>query len=315
MVCAKRFCLKFMDNLHLFFNITGFNALHNKKIWSGFVYSQQINSIFFKFVNCWQNDVATALADDGLAAAQDFICINGFTVWEKSKEEGVIEGLLAEILYGKFDVVPIEWSEEVYEELIAQNESILTTKNLVSQLELAQQAWKCAGGSTASNSSGKGTKASVDLAEMAKKSWWSTFLLGDPSLRFGWIEIYSLWTFELRSIALVKENASKDSLMQINQTLLLLVVNCLSAQLLFGSLSPSRCQWHVRLHAMPGMELLISNVLTFYSIESTTPKRRRYAMLKVAIFTARRVTVLITTCTARRHFVCSTIFIQGRSFR
>ena len=134
---------------------------------------------------CSQNDVATALAADGLATAQDFICINGFTVWEKSKEEGVIEGLLAEILYGKFDVVPSEWSEELYEELVAQNESILTTKNLDSQLELAQEAWKCAGGSTTSNSNGKGTKASVDLAEMAKKSWWSTFLLGDPSIRFG----------------------------------------------------------------------------------------------------------------------------------
>lgn len=135
---------------------------------------------------CSQNDVATALlANDGLAAAQDFICINGFTVWEKSKEEDVIDGLVAEILYGKFDVVPSEWSEEVYEELIVQNESILTPKNLDSQLELAQEIWKCAGGSTASNSSGKGTKASVDLAEMAKKSWWSTFLLGDPSLRFG----------------------------------------------------------------------------------------------------------------------------------
>lgn len=133
---------------------------------------------------CSQNDVATALADGGLAAVQDFICINGFTVWEKSKEEGVIEGLLAEILYGKFDVVPSEWSEEVYEELIAQNESILTTKNLDSQLELAQEAWKCAGGSTTSNSNGKETKVSYDLAEMAKKSWWSTFLLGDPSLRF-----------------------------------------------------------------------------------------------------------------------------------
>lgn len=142
---------------------------------------------------CSQNDVSTALAADGLATAQDFICINGFTVWEKSKEEGVIEGLLAEILYGKFDVVPSEWSEEVYEELIAQNESVLTTKNLDLQLELAQEAWKCAGGSTGgstggsatSNPTGKGTRANNDLAEMAKKSWWSTFLLGDPSLRFG----------------------------------------------------------------------------------------------------------------------------------
>ena len=37
-------------------------------------------------------------------------------------------------------------------------------------------------------------------------------------------------------------------------------------------------------------------------------------MLKVTVFTAWCVTVLITTCTARRHFACSTIYIQGVRF-
>lgn len=138
---------------------------------------------------CSQNDVASALAVDGLATAQDFICINGFSVWEKPKEEGVIGGLLAEILYEKFDVVPTEWAEEVYEELITQNEGILTSENLDSQLLLAQEIWNCAGGSTggssASESGGKMGTGASGLAKMARKSWWSTFLLGDPSLRFG----------------------------------------------------------------------------------------------------------------------------------
>jgi len=161
--------------------------LHNCDSLKGAKVGSPLGDDESNFWCCSQNDVVSALTNAGSQAkalAPNFICINGFTVWEKPKEEGFIGGLLAEILYGKFVFVPREWSEEVFEELIAQNESILTTENLDSHLEMAREAWKCAGGSTTSNTKGEGKKAE-GLADMAKKSWWSTFLLGDPSLRLG----------------------------------------------------------------------------------------------------------------------------------
>ena len=135
---------------------------------------------------CSQNDVSSALATTDVATLQDFICVNGFTVWEKSREEDTVGGLLAEILSRKFDVVPQEWSEDIYLDLVEQNESILTTQNLDSELELAREAWENAGGTSTlyGKEKCKGTEAEA-LANMARKSWWATFLLEDPSLRFG----------------------------------------------------------------------------------------------------------------------------------
>jgi putative AlgH/UPF0301 family transcriptional regulator len=138
------------------------------------------------FWYCSQNDVSSALATADVATLQDFICVNGFTVWEKSREEDTVGGLLAEILSGKFDVVPQEWSEDIYFDLVEQNESILTTQNLDSKLELAREAWENAGGTSTlyGKEKCKGTESEA-LANMARKSWWATFLLEDPSLRFG----------------------------------------------------------------------------------------------------------------------------------
>lgn len=126
---------------------------------------------------CTQEDSEFALGIPGLVDEADFMVINGFTVWEKSKEEGVIGGLMGEMLAGTFEVVPNEKTDEIWAILETQNE-LLNADNIDANLSAAQAAWVCAGGTCNSSSD------SASLADKARNSWWCTFLLGDPKLRF-----------------------------------------------------------------------------------------------------------------------------------
>jgi len=125
---------------------------------------------------CSEKDIDVALSIDGLADIDDFMVINGFTVWEKPQEDGLIGGLMGEFLAGNFEVVAKDKTAEIWDILETQHE-ILTEENIEENLAAAQEAWISAGGTLNPDSEAK-------LDEKARNSWWCTFLLGDAKLRF-----------------------------------------------------------------------------------------------------------------------------------
>ena len=125
---------------------------------------------------CNEKDIENALSIDGLADIDDFVVINGFTVWEKAREKGLIGGLMGEMIAGRFEVVSKDKTDDLWDILESQHE-ILTEENFDANLSAAQKAWICAGGTRSLDSE-------TNLAEKARSSWWCTFLLGDAKLRF-----------------------------------------------------------------------------------------------------------------------------------
>ena len=154
---------------------------------------------------CSQDDAISAISA-ALAKPNDFIIVNGLSVWTKG-ERGAYQGMQGEVNSGKFEVMEPEKIGQVWNMLVKQD--TLTKVNLIQNLNNGDRAWKAAGGG---GGGGGGDNTSEDdaypvtagigegfdeeddalvfksdvrvakLSDDALRTWVATFLLGAPSL-------------------------------------------------------------------------------------------------------------------------------------
>lgn len=145
---------------------------------------------------CSSEQVTNAIGQ-GIAQPEDFLVVSGVTVWPKGAMEG-------DVNLGKFEVIPDSQVHTVWDTL--KKQEVLTKLNLVSNLALADEAWKEGEDKKAKKNgkkkeedtpiSGLGEgfdeeddslvfksdmKVSI-LSDDALRSWVATFLLGAPGL-------------------------------------------------------------------------------------------------------------------------------------
>mmetsp|Transcript_42081 Transcript_42081/g.76951 ORF Transcript_42081/g.76951 Transcript_42081/m.76951 type:complete len:411 (+) Transcript_42081:814-2046(+) len=90
---------------------------------------------------CSEEEATKAIAE-GHASHRDFMCIEGFSIW--NKDAGQIEGgILGEIIEGKFELVDPSFTEEMWVTLQAQ--ASLSLDTLDRNCRLASDAWGVAG--------------------------------------------------------------------------------------------------------------------------------------------------------------------------
>lgn len=148
---------------------------------------------------CTSKDVTAAISSD-LARPEDFMVVTGVSVWTKGKG-GTARGIQGEIRSGKFEVVPEDRTNTVWE--ILREQDVLTRSNLSKNMDVADEAWK-AGAANGEDEvrvqnnmvsvSGLGEnyneedevvfKSNVKVSKLSDEAlrlWVSTFLLGTPS--------------------------------------------------------------------------------------------------------------------------------------
>ena len=117
--------------------------------------------------SCSKEDAETAI-DMGLAGVDDFLAVEGVTIWTKKK----LDGLWAEIEKGNFRIVPTDRLATSWKQLTRQCR--LTKETLDDNLELARSAWILSSPShgasnvVQSNSTHNDTRR---LADTALKLW------------------------------------------------------------------------------------------------------------------------------------------------
>ena len=109
---------------------------------------------------CSKEDAETAV-DMGIAVIDDFIAVEGVSVWKKQK----LDGLWVEIEKGDFCVASASQLAETWEQLTKQ--SRLTVKNLDKNLKFANAAWALSRPPCDEQSLG----TTRDLADAALKLW------------------------------------------------------------------------------------------------------------------------------------------------
>ena len=124
---------------------------------------------------CGEDQVIIAIAE-GHASLKDFLCIEGFSIW--NKDAGPIEGgILGEILSGKFELVDDKYTDEMWTTLLAQNPLSLDT--IDRNCRLASEAWGVAGLNDAIPPCVYESKVTVaELSDDALRYWIEAFLLG-----------------------------------------------------------------------------------------------------------------------------------------
>ena len=126
---------------------------------------------------CSDRQVIEAISK-GHAVPNDFMAIQGFSIWAKDAGE-VEDGILGEILGDRFEVVDPKHSEEIWSTLLSQEQLALDT--IDNNCQLSHRAWgkggqkdelfsHCVYGSTVSVS---------ELADDALRYWIEAFLLGE----------------------------------------------------------------------------------------------------------------------------------------
>jgi len=125
---------------------------------------------------CSEEEAAKAMAD-GHASHRDFMCIEGFSIWNRDADK-IEGGILGEILEGKFELVDPSFTEEMWVTLLAQ--ASLSIDTLDRNCRLASDAWGAAGKNenpfppTVYES----TVTVSELADDACRFWIEAFLLG-----------------------------------------------------------------------------------------------------------------------------------------
>ena len=124
---------------------------------------------------CSEDQVASAIAD-GHATPHDFMCIEGFSLWDK--DDGVDSGVLGYILEGKFELVESEFTEEIWYTLLAQ--ASLSIDTIDRNCRLASDAWGVAGkNENLFPSTVYDSAVTVsELSDDANRYWIEAFLLG-----------------------------------------------------------------------------------------------------------------------------------------
>jgi putative AlgH/UPF0301 family transcriptional regulator len=144
---------------------------------------------------CKRDDVTLAIRK-GLARSEDFIVINGVSVWNKGGINDFRNGIEEEMLQGKYELIPRTRTREVWSTLLMQK--VLSKINLVQNLAIAGKAWSRGGVEVSSKHLTEESSQSFDcnneknqnpvavnelsnLADKALRKWVATFLLGVPS--------------------------------------------------------------------------------------------------------------------------------------
>ena len=151
---------------------------------------------------CTKDDVTSAISQ-GVATPDDFIVCSGVSVWTKGSR-GIARGMQGEVQSRKFEVVPQELTQGVWDTL--RKQQVLTKLNLVQCLSIGSAAWSIGGKIiTGSNRASLDNEVAMsglgenfdeeddtfvfksdtkvaDISDMALRSWVATFLLGSPSL-------------------------------------------------------------------------------------------------------------------------------------
>ena len=150
---------------------------------------------------CTKDDVTSAISQ-GVASPDDFIVCSGVSVWTKGNK-GIARGMQGEVQSGKFEVVPQEFTQGVWDTL--RKQEVLTKLNLLQCLSIGNAAWSIGGKITTGHSSSLDNQVAMsglgenfdeeddtfvfksdtkvaDISDMALRSWVATFLLGSPSL-------------------------------------------------------------------------------------------------------------------------------------
>lgn len=134
--------------------------------------------------SCSQDSVSRAI-DKGLALAEDFMLVQGFSVWEKKSGAG---GVAGQVLAGNFETVSAShceiWS-------ILQSQTRLTETTLDENIRLSNHAWEISGMDMVVKNidPGNDVKRMVfdsfvsvsDLADQALRNWIITFVLNGVS--------------------------------------------------------------------------------------------------------------------------------------
>lgn len=137
-----------------------------------------------KIWTCSQDSVCRAI-DTGLATAEDFMLVQGFSVWEKESGAG---GMTGQVLAGNFEPVSASHGETWG---ILQSQKRLTETTVDENIRLSDHAWVISGMNTAVNNTitGHDAKRMVfdslvsvsDLADQALRNWVITHLLNGVS--------------------------------------------------------------------------------------------------------------------------------------
>jgi putative AlgH/UPF0301 family transcriptional regulator len=149
---------------------------------------------------CTQEDATTAISK-GFATPFDFILVSGVCVWTKG-DGGIARGIQGELAVGRFEVIPDERINDVWDRL--RKQQVLTKLNIMVNLSIASEAWNLSfkGGRSEERKNkdvlttgiGEGYDEDDDtlvynsdikvskLSDDALRSWIATFLLGAPSL-------------------------------------------------------------------------------------------------------------------------------------
>jgi putative AlgH/UPF0301 family transcriptional regulator len=144
---------------------------------------------------CSSEQVTSAIGQ-GLAKPEDFLVVSGVTVWTERELQGKWN------LGNMFEVIPDSQVHSVWDTL--KKQEVLTKLNLVSNLAIADEAWKQGEDRTAKNEKresempigglGEGFDEEDDslvfksdvkvsnLSDTALRNWVTTFLLGAPGL-------------------------------------------------------------------------------------------------------------------------------------
>ncbi|KAL7544933.1 hypothetical protein ACHAWF_008303 [Thalassiosira exigua] len=128
---------------------------------------------------CSEEQVVEAIAG-GRASHREFACIEGFSIWEKDPDR-IEEGILGEILEGKFEVVDPVYLEEFWVTLLAQ--APLARETLDRNCRLASDAWRAAGGEEEKETIPSpcvydSTVTVSELSDDALRYWIEAFLFG-----------------------------------------------------------------------------------------------------------------------------------------
>lgn len=126
---------------------------------------------------CSEQQVANTIAD-GHAVISDFMCIEGFSIWNKEADK-IEGGILGEILEGKFELIDTSFTDEMWVTLLAQ--APLSLDTLDRNCRLASDAWGVAGSKNVNSFPPCVYDSSVTVSELsddALRYWIEAFLLG-----------------------------------------------------------------------------------------------------------------------------------------
>eukprot|EP00540_Astrosyne_radiata_P023076 CAMPEP_0116822904 /NCGR_PEP_ID=MMETSP0418-20121206/536_1 /TAXON_ID=1158023 /ORGANISM="Astrosyne radiata, Strain 13vi08-1A" /LENGTH=316 /DNA_ID=CAMNT_0004451087 /DNA_START=289 /DNA_END=1239 /DNA_ORIENTATION=- len=129
----------------------------------------------------WQctTESVTAAIEKSLASPEDFLAVEGVSVWTKTN--GIPMGMQGEVNIGNFELVPQSKTNALWASLLKQQ--VLSPENISRAIAHANEAWEESGESVDEKRDELVFKSDVrvsELSETALKHWVAAYLLGMP---------------------------------------------------------------------------------------------------------------------------------------